>query len=109
MGIDRRQFLKFLAFIPFVASRINFKPKPGWRPGDMEILLSKIVTPTVKAKAVMDDLGINVQWSQDGITWYDVLDPPFHTPCLCKIDGGFKLSNGGRVGGIIIDKDLNSN
>ena len=91
MRIDRRQFLKFLVFIPFVASKINFYPDYG---------VGGIVENSESAL-------FNVQWSADGVTWYDVLDPPFYSPLLCKIDGEFELSNGGMVGGIIIDKDSN--
>ena len=98
MGIDRRQFLKFLAFIPFVASGINFNPKYG---------VGGIVG--IAAEGIPEGclVNLNVRWSADGVTWYDVLDHPFFSPLLCEIDGEVEFSNGGMVGGIIIDKDSN--
>jgi len=106
MRTDRRQFLKFLAFIPFVASKINFYPNYGV--GGVISLrryLASIITPTAKAKKAMDNLGIHAEWSIDGKNWYCIsVDHPFYQPFF----GDLELKTDRMIGGIIIDKDSNS-
>ena len=105
MRIDRRQFLKFFVFIPFVASKINFYPNYGV--GGVISLrryLASIITPTAKAREAMENLGIHVEWSIDGKDWHYVpVDHPFYQPFV----DGLELKTDRMVGGIIIDKDSN--